>query len=162
MSYKSCETAPLVIGGVYEKVKQNGLKVRVLIINGYQAVSGTWRGEARPYEGQPFEMQQGTETMAGWDLVAAPAELEAPILSDNLETTALRALEKERNILQRRVEALEKKKASEKVTGKDIVKMIDVHNKTFGQVAAKLGMHHSTVRKMYKEARAEQQTKTAA
>ena len=157
MKYKPCDTAPLVIGGVYEKTLQNGLKQRVHIGCGAQAVDGTWRGEAVPLSDPPFEMIEGTETMAGWSLVATPNELDEPIASDDLTQTALKRAEKENAILQQRIAALEKKLKADEVKAKDIVELVDNHKKTFGEVARMFSMHHSTARKMYNTYKAEQQ-----
>jgi hypothetical protein len=157
LKYKQLDTAPLVIGGVYEKTMQNGLKQRVTVLCGAQATDGTWRGEATPLSDPPFEMVEGTETMAGWALVATPKELGEPVFSDDLTQSALKRVEKEKAILEQRVKALEKKAAADAVTAKDIATLIDKNNKSPGEVARMLGLHHSTVRKMYNDFKAEDQ-----
>lgn len=160
--YKDCATAPLVVGGVYEKLNDTGLKQRVLVTSATQAVNGTWQGEAHPYgSGSAETFIEGTETMAGWALVAQPEELAEPVTSDDLVVSAEKRLEKEKAVLEQRINLLEKQAKGEGLTPNQVLEMVERHQKTFSDISKSTGVHHATVRKLYNDAKSSRQAPRA-
>lgn len=159
--YKDCSTAPLVVGGVYEKLQENGLFQRVLVVCASQAVNGVWRGEALAYGEQPLDFIEGTETMSGWTLVSQPEALAEPIASDDLSMTAAKRLETEKAVLEKRVMSLEKQAKGEALTPNDVFEMMEKHGKSYGDIAKAHGIHHLTVRKLYNDAKTSRQAPRA-
>jgi hypothetical protein len=80
------KTAPVVAGAVYRKLVVSGGVVGATL----HAIMGPTRAKGNlPKEGllhvyghAPERVQEGKESMSGWDLVAIPHELDEPIRSE--------------------------------------------------------------------------------
>lgn len=79
------KTAPLVAGGIYCKHTQEGNKQYAMLTCCTERNDGRLEGWLQVY-GYPTErVLEGSESMAGWDLIAAPRTLEEPIVSEKFE-----------------------------------------------------------------------------
>jgi hypothetical protein len=79
------KTAPLVAGGVYCKTTPEGLKQFATLICCSERHDGRIEGWLQAF-GYPHErVMEGSESMAGWDLVSTPQALDNPIISDKRE-----------------------------------------------------------------------------
>lgn len=80
------KTAPVVAGGIYRKLVVTGGIVEATLhaVMGATRISGTLpkEGLLHVYGHAPERVQEGKESMSGWDLVALPAELDEPIRSE--------------------------------------------------------------------------------
>ena len=80
------KTAPIVAGGIYRKLLVGNKVVEVTL---HAVMGATQKRGSLPKEGllhvyghAPERVQEGKESMSGWDLVAVPTELEVPIRSE--------------------------------------------------------------------------------
>ena len=80
------KTAPIVAGGIYRKLLVGNGVVEVTL---HAVMGATQKRGGLPKEGllhvyghAPERVQEGKESMSGWDLVAVPTELDVPIRSE--------------------------------------------------------------------------------
>tara|TARA_Y100000401_G_scaffold94536_1_gene81045 strand:+ start:1274 stop:1765 length:492 start_codon:yes stop_codon:yes gene_type:complete len=79
------KTAPLVAGGVYCREDNKGNKQFAILLCCTERNDGRLEGWLQAY-GYPKErVLEGSESLAGWDLVASPASLSEPIRSERFE-----------------------------------------------------------------------------
>ncbi len=79
------KTAPIVAGGIYQKSTQEGNKQYAMLTCCTERNDGRLEGWLQVY-GYPTErVLEGSESMAGWDLIATPNTLEEPFVSERFE-----------------------------------------------------------------------------
>ena len=105
------KTAPVVAGGVYRKATQKGQIMYATITCCNERHDGRLEGWLQCY-GLPTErVLEGSEALAGWDLVATPNVLDEPICSDNFEDE-LTTLKRENSALKKQISASKEVEAS--------------------------------------------------
>ncbi len=99
----SLKTAPLVAGGVYCKEDNKGNKQYGMLLCCTERNDGRLEGWLQVY-GYPKErVLEGSESLAGWDLMATPSTLTEPIRSERFEDE-ITTLKRENATLKKQLE----------------------------------------------------------
>lgn len=143
------KTAPLVNGGCYEKIMQDGRRFEAMIMGVQEESDGSRRGWLHRFGYPPEVVQEDTESFSGWDLVATPQKLEEPILSERKES-AIERLQRE-NALLKRIQAKEEGK---KTNVADTLDAATIHalresGKTYADIGRQYGLAWQTVKSIH-------------
>lgn len=104
------KTAPIIAGGVYCKITQEGNKQYATVLCCSERNDGRLEGWLQSY-GYPQErILEGSESMAGWDLIATPKTLTEPIRSEKFEDE-ITTLKRELSVLKKQLDTKEEAEA---------------------------------------------------
>ena len=147
------KTAPVVAGGVYCKTTPEGNKQYATVICCTERYDGRLEGWLQVY-GYPQErILEGSESLAGWDLIATPSQLSEPIRSEKFEDE-LTTLKRENATLKKKLEA--QKEASESGYTPDKIKALREEGLKWAEVGEVLGVPWQTAKKQLTEWEREQ------
>ncbi len=138
------KTAPVVAGGVYCKTTTEGNKQYATVICCTQRNDGRLEGWLQVY-GYPQErILEGSESLAGWDLIAKPATLSEPIRSERFEDE-LTTLKRENATLKKQLET--KEKVETQGYTPDKIKELREEGLKWAEVGEALGVPWQTAKK---------------
>lgn len=138
------KTAPLVAGGIYCKISTEGNKQYAMLMCCTERNDGRLEGWLQVY-GYPQErVLEGSESMAGWDLVATPSTLKEPILSERFEDE-LTTLKRENANLKKQLEA--EKEAVSKTYTPDQIRELRAQGMKWSEVGETLNIPWQTAKK---------------
>ena len=97
------KTAPMIVGGVYEKLDiTSGQKITGVLLGKAPRSDGLYEGTIFVHGLQNERVLEGTLDYARWTLIAVPKTLDEPISADN----SPQAMEVEAAAIKKRLEAL--------------------------------------------------------
>ena len=138
------KTAPVVAGGVYCKETQDGRKQYATVSCCTERSDGRLEAWLHVY-GYPKErILEGSESMAGWDLIATPSTLSEPIRSERFEDE-LTALKRESAALKKQIEV--KKAVALQGFTPDKIKELRDEGLKWSEVGEALGVPWQTAKK---------------
>lgn len=147
------KTAPVVAGGVYCKTTPEGNKQYATVICCTERNDGRLEGWLQVY-GYPQErILEGSESLAGWDLIATPTTLSEPIRSERFEDE-LTTLKRENAALRKQIETKEKVEAQGYTPDK--IKELREEGLKWSEVGEALGVPWQTAKKELTEWEREQ------
>ena len=83
------KTAPLIVGGVYERIQRNGKVAQAMCVCIEDSDAPIKKGILRQYGYPEDYVIENDESLAGWDLIAVPNALDERIESENIDTPLL-------------------------------------------------------------------------
>ncbi len=149
------KTAPLVAGGIYCKTSTEGNKQYAMLLCCTERNDGRLEGWLQAY-GYPQErVLEGSESMAGWDLIATPSTLTEPIRSERFEDE-ITTLKRENAALKKQLDT----KAEVEAQGftPDKIKELRDGGLKWSEVGEALGVPWQTAKKQLVEWEREQAT----
>ncbi len=142
------KTAPIVAGGVYCKTTQEGNKQYAIVLCCSERNDGRLEGWLQAY-GYPQErILEGSESMAGWDLIATPNTLSEPIKSERFEDE-ITTLKRENAELKKQLET--KKAEEDQGFTPDQIKELRDSGLKWAEVGEALGVPWQTAKKQLVE-----------
>ena len=149
------KTAPLVAGGVYCKETQEGNKQYATITCCSERNDGRLEGWMQVY-GYPAErVLEGSESMAGWDLIASPKYLVEPIRSERVEDE-ITSLKRENAVLKKQL--VSREEVEKQGYTPDKIKQLRNDGLKWSEVGEALGVPWQTAKKQLVEWEREQAT----
>jgi len=87
-AFRAWKTAPVVAGAIYRKeigelADKEPRYTDAVMGATRQLTTGKWEGELKRYGFASERVVEGTETFAGWTLIARPTKLRNPIASED-------------------------------------------------------------------------------
>ena len=142
------KTAPLVAGGVYCKADSKGNKQFATLLCCTERNDGRLEGWLQVY-GYPKErVLEGSESLAGWDLIATPSTLTEPIKSERFEDE-ITTLKRENAVLKKQLET--KEEAKEQGFTPDKIKELRNEGLKWSEIGETLGVPWQTAKKQLTE-----------
>jgi len=142
------KTAPLVAGGIYSKSTQEGNKQYAMLTCCTERNDGRLEGWLQVY-GYPTErVLEGSEAMAGWDLIATPKTLESPIVSERFEDE-ITLLKRQNALLKKQIEA--KSVIEDQGFTPDKIKELREEGLKWSEIGEVLGVPWQTAKKQLTE-----------
>jgi len=149
------KTAPIVAGGVYCKATQEGNKQYATILCCSERNDGRLEGWLQVY-GYPQErVLEGSESMAGWDLIATPNTLTEPIISERFEDE-ITSLKRENALLKKQL--LNEEEIEAQGFTPDKIKELRDGGLKWSEIGDTLGVPWQTAKKQLLEWEREQAT----
>lgn len=149
------KTAPIVAGGVYCKTDNKGNKQYATLTCCTERNDGRLEGWLQVYGYQKERVLEGSESLAGWDLVATPNTLVEPIVSERFEDE-ITTLKRENAKLKKQMQA--KEAVVEQGFTPDKIKELREEGLKWSEIGETLGVPWQTAKKQLTEWEREQAT----
>lgn len=144
------KTAPLINGGCYEKIMQDGRKFEAMIMGIQENPDGSRVGWLHRYGYPPEAVTEDTESFSGWDLVAEPKRLEEPVRSERAESEVDR-LQREVALLKRQ-QAREEAEATKADPDPKVIGAMRDQGLSYVDIGKKLGIAWQTAKAIHQRA----------
>lgn len=139
------KTAPIVCGGVYERVLPSGRVTRAQIVACEESHEGVFEGFMARMNFPPLKVKEDDESMRDWTLIAIPHELAEPMVPEREETEVER-LRRERDEARAQAQAA----AHGDVTTQAV--KLRKAGKSWGEIGRELGIHHNKAKALVEAA----------